>query len=201
VSYNHAKKQIERDHFFEQMQQFRKMNVKQVGNDQYALYSHWYYLVLRELLTIASCQNGSEDSYREISRRLSPQISHAEVREAIGTLLKLGVITCQSDGILKPADSFTASGSDVPQVIVNRFLLEFADLARRAVDFVPREQRRFSTLTFTVSKSGFSKITDKIDEFRQELLKIVEDDQELQEQVYHLNLHLFPVTTPSMENR
>ena len=194
VSFNHAKKQLERDHYFEQMQQFRKMHIKEVTVDQFAMYTHWYYLVLRELLSIYPDADLSEGCCRKIAREFQPPISPSQVREALLVLLALGVIRKNEQGILKPLDSFTASGSDVPQVIVNRFLLEFAGLASQAIDMIPRQERRFSTLTFTVSEKMFIKMSERIDEFRRELLCMVEQDDGDPERVYHMNFHLFPVT-------
>lgn len=194
VAYNHAKKQSEREYHFEQMQQFRKANVKEISGEQYLLYSHWYFLVLRELLSIYPCFEINENECRKIGRMINPQVSHTEIKDAIETLLRLGVLEKKSDGRIGSANAFTASGSTIPQVITNRFLLEFNDLAQRAVDAIPRDERRLSTLTFSVSKNGYRKISERIDEFRRELLGMVESDADELENVYHLNLHLFPVT-------
>lgn len=194
VAYNHAKRQSERDHNFEQLLQLKKTHVKQIGADQYKLYSHWYYLVVREMLAIVPMYTSLEEYARHIAKMLEPQISYGEIRDALDHLLRLGVISRNSDGSLAPADKFTASGSQVPQVIVNRFLLEFADLARRSIDGVPKQARRLSTLTFSTSREGFHKISDRIDEFRQELLSMVAHDPAPLDRVYHLNLQLFPVT-------
>jgi uncharacterized protein (TIGR02147 family) len=194
VAFNHAKKQSEREYFYEQMQQFRKTNVKQVSSEQYLMYSHWYYLVIRELLSIVDCGDQSDDQCKKLSKLLDPSVSSPEIRDALDTLLRLGVIERKENGRIGSADRFTASGGEVPQVIVNRFLLEFNDLARRALDVVPKSQRRFSTLTFSVSRKGYQKISERIDEFRRELLAMVEDDLEELDRVYHLNFHLFPVS-------
>lgn len=200
VSYNHAKKQSEREYYFEQMQQFRKANIKEVSSDQYLLYSHWYYLVIRELLAINPCCDLSEKECRKLSKLISPSISHSEVREALETLLRLGVIGKNEKGFLTPVDAFTASGESIPQVITNRFLLEFTDLARRSVDSIPRNERRLSTLTFSTSHDTYHKISERIDEFRRELLGMVEADNGKLEKVYHLNFHLFPVSRLPMES-
>jgi uncharacterized protein (TIGR02147 family) len=199
VAYNHAKKQSEREYFYEQLQQFRNANVKQVSSEQYLLYSHWYYLVIREMLSIVECCDPKDEQYRRLSKLLDPSISLSEMQDALETMMRIGVIERKSDGRLAPAERFTASGGEVPQVIVNRFLLEFTDLARRALDVVPRSQRRFSTLTFSVSKQGYQKISDRIDEFRREILGIIEEDQEELDRVYHLNFHLFPVSKSFQE--
>ena len=194
AAYNHAKRQSERDHNFEQLLQLKKTQVKLIAADQYKLYSHWYYLVVREMLAVVPQYATLEEYARHIARSLEPQVSYGEIRDAIDHLLHLGVISRAGDGSLLPADKFTASGTQVPQVIVNRFLLEFADLARRSVDGIPKHERRLSTLTFSVSKDGFGKISDRIDEFRQELLSMVAHDPEPLDRVYHLNLQLFPVS-------
>ncbi len=72
VSYNHAKKQSEREYFYDQMQQFRKANVKQVSSEQYLLYSHWYYLVIREMLSIVQCGENSDEQCLRLSKLLEP---------------------------------------------------------------------------------------------------------------------------------
>jgi uncharacterized protein (TIGR02147 family) len=194
VAYNHAKRQTERDYFFEQLLQLKKAQVKQIGADQYKLYSHWYYLVIREMLAIQPRAATLEEYGRRIARSLEPQVSYGEVRDALDHLLHLGVISRRADGSLAAADKFTASGTTVPQVIVNRFLLEFADLARRSIDGIPKKQRRLSTLTFSVSSEGFEKIAGRIDEFRQEILSMIASDIKPLDRVCHLNLQLFPVT-------
>ncbi|MBN1575247.1 MAG: TIGR02147 family protein [Chitinispirillaceae bacterium] len=194
VGYNHAKRQTERDYYFEQLLQLKKTRVKQIAVDQYKLYSHWYYLVIRELLAIMPHLSTLEEYARMIAKSLEPQVSYGEVRDALDHLLHLGVIRRLPDGALAPADKFTASGPLVPQVIVNRFLLEFADLARRSIDGIPKKERRFSTLTFSVSRQGFEKIAARIDEFRQEVLSMVASDASPLDRVCHLNLQLFPVT-------
>lgn len=194
VSYNDAKKQMERDHHFEQLQSFRKTHATPVHADQYPLYSHWYYLVIRELLSLLP-PLASPDAYaREISKRLTPQVSSGEIRDALDSLIRCGIINRHSDGRLSVSDTFTASGAAVPQVIVNRFLLECTDLARRAVDVIPKKERRLSTVTFSCSQEGFEKISSRIDEFRQELLAVISQDSAPLDRVCHLNLHLFPVT-------
>jgi len=194
AGYNHSKRQTERDHCFEQLLQLKKTQVRQIDVDQFKLYSHWYYLVIRELLAIVPEQHNIEAYAREICRTLDPQISYGEVRDALDNLLRLGLIRRRDDGTIAVADKFTASGEQVPQVIVNRFLLEFADLARRSIDAVPKKRRRLSTLTFSVSADNYEKITARIDEFRQEILSMVAADAGPLDRVCHLNLQLFPVT-------
>jgi uncharacterized protein (TIGR02147 family) len=194
AAYTHAKKQSERDYFLEQLLQLKKTHLKQITADQYTLYSHWYYLVIRELLSILPAASSLKEYAQRIAQTLEPQISQGEIRDALDHLLRLGIISRAEDGSLSTRDEFTASGNTVPQVIVNRFLLEFTDLASRSIDAVPKTDRRLSTLTFSVSRKGFETISERINEFRQEVMSIVEHDSDSLESVYHINLQLFPVT-------
>lgn len=196
VAYNDAKKQTERDYHFEQLMQFRKTSATQVSAGQHSLYSHWYYLVIRELLSVVPPLTGLEAYAKEIARRITPQVSYGEVRDALDALITCGIIHRSDDGALSVSDKFTASGTAIPQVIVNRFLLECTDLAKRAIDGIPKSERRLSTLTFSCSKAGFEKISSRIDEFRQEILTMISQDLAPLDRVCHLNLHLFPVSDP-----
>lgn len=201
VSFNHAKKQSEREYYFDQMQQFLKANIKQIRCDQYQLYSHWYYLVIREMLSIHEVRDFSDEQCRRLSKILTPSVAPSEVHEALETLLKLGVIDKKEDGCYRAADAFTASGTLVPQVITNRFLLEFNDLAQRAVDNIAKDERRLSTLTFSVSANNYRKISERIDEFRREILGMVASDDSELDRVYHMNLHFFPVSRIAKEKK
>ncbi|MBN1760565.1 MAG: TIGR02147 family protein, partial [Chitinispirillaceae bacterium] len=87
VAYNHAKRQSERDHNFEQLLQLKKTQVKQITADQYKLYSHWYYLVVREMLSIIPEFDSLERYARHMSRMLEPKISYGEIRDALDHLL------------------------------------------------------------------------------------------------------------------
>lgn len=194
VAYNHAKKQSERDRAFETLLQYKKTNTALVSGDQFHLYSHWYNLAIREMLAIIP-RFPSLDLYaKEIAKNLDPRITTGEARDALEQLVRCDIIIREEDGSLRVSDNFTASGTTLPQVLVNRFLLECIDLARRAVDGIPKERRRLSTLTFSSSKAGFEKISNRIDEFRQELLGMIAGDDAPLDRVCHLNLQLFPVT-------
>jgi len=195
VLYNQAKRQVEQDHYFEQLRQFRKTYVKQIPVEQYAMYSHWYYVVLRELLHFLP-DLGKAEITRSLASHIAPPIGTGEVTEAINTLKELGVIGRRHNGTLGPSERFVTSGSDIPPVVINRILIEFMDLARRSLDCCPRSERSLSTLTFSVSRKGYETVKERIEEFRRELLDIVASDSSALERVYHLNLHLFPVSKP-----
>ncbi|MFP4416775.1 MAG: TIGR02147 family protein [Fibrobacterota bacterium] len=196
VNFSQARKQAEKDHFFEQMHQFRTMKIKELSVQQYAVCSHWYYVVLRELLHVVKGTHQEEFSSERLAMTLEPKIKVGEVRDALDTLQRLGIVERTGKDAYTLADRFITSGKEIPQVIVNRILIEFMELAREAIDRIPRSRRSMSMLTFSTSEQAWERIQAKIADFRKEIFAIVEADTQPATQVYHMNLHCFPVTKP-----
>jgi uncharacterized protein (TIGR02147 family) len=194
VHYNQSKKQVEKDHFFRQLDLFRSSKVKQTAVAQYALYSEWYFTVLRELINIIPCKDHSDDTCKLLARYLDPRVTVDQVRQALSRLSDLGLLARKSDGTFSVKERFITSGADIPQVVINRVLMQFMELAQFSLDRFKRRERSLSTLTFSVSEKGFEKVQEKLDQYRREILAIVNDDRETIDRVYHLNLHLFPVS-------
>lgn len=196
VNFNQAKKQAEKDHYFKQLDIFRTSRVKETSVAQHALYSQWYIIVLRELINILPCKSATEETFSLIARHMEPRVTPDQIRGALKTLDDLGLLKRKKDGTFTVTERFITSGIDVPQVVVNRVLLQFMDLAKQAVDRFTRKERSLSTLTFSVSEKGFEKIREKLDQYRRDILSIVNEEDEAIDRVYHLNMHLFPVTRP-----
>jgi uncharacterized protein (TIGR02147 family) len=197
VQYNQAKGQIEKDHYFDQLDVFRHTKVKEVLPAQYAMYRHWYYVVLRELVNVVERCDDSDEACKALSRLFEPRIAPAQVREALVILEKLKIVKRDAKGTYALRDKFITTGMQIPQVVVNRVLMEFSDLARSSVERITRDERSLTTLTFSVSKRGYERIREKLDGYRQEILSVVDDERENEvDRVYHLNLQLFPVSKP-----
>jgi uncharacterized protein (TIGR02147 family) len=196
VNYNQAKKQVEKDHYFHQLDIFRTSKVKETSVAQHAMYSQWYYVVLRELIDILPCRVASEETFRSLARYFEMKVTPEQIKQALGILDGLGILRRKPDGTFTVRERFISSGIDIPQVVVNRVLLQFMELAKMAVDRFPRQERSLSTLTFSVSEKGYEKIREKLDQYRREILSIVSEGGDPVNRVYHLNMHLFPVTKP-----
>ena len=65
-------------------------------------------------------------------------------------------------------------------------------LATPAID-LPVEERHFSGITMGLSRESYNKIENLLDEFRRKIVAIAAEDKNI-EQVYRLNLQLFPLT-------
>jgi uncharacterized protein (TIGR02147 family) len=196
VNYNQAKKQIEKDHYFNQLDIFRASKVKQTIASQHALYSQWFYVVLRELIAIVPCKDASDETCRNLAKYFEPKVPVEQIKQAMASLEEVGFLDKKINGAFSVKERFITSGMDIPQVVINRVLMQFMDLAKMSVDRFPKQMRSLSTLTISVSEKGYEKIREKLDQYRREILSMVNEEDDAIDRVYHLNLHLFPVSKP-----
>ena len=73
-----------------------------------------------------------------------------------------------------------------------------SQLAAPALE-LPTSERNFSGVTMGVSKETYDRIVNLLDEFRSKVIAIAAEDKNI-EQVYRLNLQLFPLTRNIKEN-
>lgn len=189
VLFNQSKSHTEKKRHFEKILAFPKSNLKQVDATQYAFYEKWYYSVIREVLAF----HPFKDDYRELARLLEPPIATSEAQKAIRLLEELKLIRKNDQGLYEKSDPIITSGYDTRSLAVNQFIVETLDLAKTALDKLPREERSLSALTLSLPEDGYEMLEEKIKEFRRELLELARNCTE-PKRVIQVNFQLFPVT-------
>ena len=192
VLFGQAKGHAEKKGYFERIIAFPKSSLKQVDSTQYAFYEKWYYSVIREVLAF----HPFRDDYRELARLLEPPIATAEAQKAIKLLEELGLIRRNEAGVYAKTDPVITSGYDTRSLAVNQFIIETLDLAKVALDQLPREERSLSTLTLSLSDDGYAKVEEKVKNFRRELLELARNCPD-PKRVIQVNFQIFPVTRKS----
>ena len=82
--------------------------------------------------------------------------------------------------------------SDATRLALRGMHRQMSKLATPALD-LPVEQRNFSGVTMGVSRESYERIVKVLDECRRQIIAIAADDKNI-DQVYRLNLQLFPLT-------
>jgi uncharacterized protein (TIGR02147 family) len=157
---------------------------------EYAYYACWYYIPVRELVSLESFQESPE----WIAARLRPKISSEEAAKALRDLEALGMLVRDANGRLKQSIRTVTTSSEVSSSAIVRYHKEMMSLASKSIDNVPKPNREISAACVPVSKATAHKLKAMIQEFRQELLAIAEEDQAPAETVYQINLQLFPLS-------
>jgi uncharacterized protein (TIGR02147 family) len=158
---------------------------------QAAYHSTWYLPAIRELV---ASRDFDEDPER-LAARLWPSIKPNEARFALDTLIELGLLERDSSGRLRQTSSVVSTGPETLGLHIANYHAEMMRRATQSMELVPAAQRDVSALTFCVGTQGLARLKKRIQEFRRELIALVEAEHE-RSQVVQLNLQLFPLTAP-----
>jgi uncharacterized protein (TIGR02147 family) len=189
VFYGRAKSDIQKKNYFEKLLSYKGPGCRVVETDAYEFYSRWYYTAIRELIGIYPFTG----NFEELANLLVPQITTSEAKEGIELLERLGLISKDQHGRYNQTDRFITTGEKCKKDATRTFHKETIQLASDALERIPQELRDISTITATLSADGFSKLKNKMTQFRKEIMKIVEEEKNATG-VYHLNFQLFPIS-------
>lgn len=190
VSYGQATSTEEKQRALARLARFRKFReAHQLLAQQQAYHEHWYLPAIRELASLP----GFREDAAWIAQQMEPSISERQAREALDTLCKLGLLVRNRAGRLKQAQALVTTGAGPLGHHIFVYHHAMLDLAQRALDRLPREERDISSLTLCVAEDALPELKQRIRQFRQELLSWAEQTA-APARVVQLNFQLFPLT-------
>ena len=193
VFFNQSKDPQVKQQLLEQMRGLtRKVKQEAIPIDLYAYYSKWYHPVIREL----ACILDWKEDFSILARSVSPPIKKTEARKSVTLLLELGFLIKTNDGKYKQSHPAITTGREVTSVGVRSLNRRLSVMGTEAVDRYPPSERDITSLTIGISKKSYSLIKEEIQEFKNRVIRIVDDDKE-SNRVYNLNVHLFPLSEKS----
>ena len=173
---------------------FRKMlavakvhKVRVLEGDLFAYYDSWRNPVVREL---APLMPGATPG--DMAKMCYNETSAQEVRESLDFLTRSGLLKKTDGDIFELAETSVTGTPDATRLAMRGMHRQMAELATPALD-LPKDERNFSGVTMGVSKETYGRIVDVLDECRKKIIAIAAEDKNI-EQVYRLNLQLFPLT-------
>lgn len=187
VYYNQTMVPNEKEFYFNQVIQLNETPQKLINKNEYAFYSESYHTTMHALLEIYDFK----DDYREIAKKIKPQITPALAKKSIQLLLELGLITTNEQGYLKPTNKILSTGENIKDHIIRYYQLKCLELGKEALIANDNEPCKTSTLTLSVSSSGLEQIHSRLQQFKNELRSIVHQDTENAQKVYQINLQIF----------
>ncbi len=195
--FGNARNVAEKNEAFAEMSKVRrKLFLKFLPPDQYALWTGWHHAAIRELVTL----EGFVEDPEWIARRLAPAVTPKQAKEAIATLVRCNLLQRDDRGRLRPLESAVSTEYEVPNQVVRHFNQEMIGLALTAPDrFVP-SQREIGGLTLGLSQECYDRIKERIRIFKEEILSMVVEDPRGSEIVAQLNVQLFPLVQSENES-
>jgi uncharacterized protein (TIGR02147 family) len=196
IAFNQTSSIQQRNFYLEKLTQYNKRSAAtMVLQQQYEIYSKWYYSALRELVVTLNFN----DDFELLGKMLKPAISARKAREAIKLLVKLGFIKKSGEKYIQ-CDPIITTGDEVRSLAVSNFHLQNLALAISSIETVQSSSRDISCLVLGLSNEGFDLVKDEIRKFRKKLLEI-SAAQKMINRVYHISFQAIPVSEDIHENQ
>lgn len=190
VLFNQAKELEEREKYFKVIDRIRKTSyIYKVKKKQFTFYEEWYHPVIREL---AASKNWN-GNFAALASLVVPAISAEKAKSSVELLENIGMIKKIDEGkYIQVQDAVTAS--DVPVVVTRKMRKDYLQLAEKAMEQLPLEERLISGVTVSMSRERFDKIVLKLDEVRQMILADALEEDSQKQSVYQINFQAFPLS-------
>lgn len=193
VLFNQSQSVEEKDRFFHRLIALKSPHAEHtLEHRQYDYYRDWFNVAIREMLAIVPFYG---DNYGDIAKRLSPPLLPKKVKKAVALLEELGLILKGEDGRYRATSAFVRAESGVQSLLIPKFHQAMAKLAEEAVARYSRQERYFNGTTISLSHPTYERITELIQRTQKEIIQLVGNDPD-PDRVYHLNMQLFPLTSP-----
>ncbi len=187
VVFGQAESEDKKKETYERMLAMAKAHkVRVLEGDLFEYYETWRNPVLRELAPIMPGATPGE-----LAKMCYPEVSAQEVQQSLHFLTKSGLLKKDSENFVQSETSLRGT-TDATRLAMRGMHRIMSRLATPALE-LPKEVRNFSGVTMGLSRDSFGKIEKVLDECRQKIIEIAAEEKNI-EQVYRLNLQLFPLT-------
>lgn len=189
VSYAHAKDdKSKRVAFEERCALANAHKVRVLGDEEFKYFKSWKNSVIREL---APHMPGAKPL--EIAHACKPKISAAEVSETLDFLVKAKLLKKDRDG------NYHQTDKAIKMAPVEAVPLAARDLQRQMGEFalksldLPLSERMMSGYTLGLTHRAYERIKKETEDYYRRVVAIATEEDET-EQVYRLNVQLFPMS-------
>lgn len=159
--------------------------------ETYQYLTHWYHVAIRELATDPAFKADPE----WIRERLRVKVPASKIQEALDFLLQHQYLTVDADGRVRPPEKNIEGVGGVYRISLAQFHRQMFRLAEESLENARDTERNVMGHTFTISQAKVAEVREVINAAVKKVQAIAEaPDTEKKENVYHLELALFPLT-------
>ncbi len=174
----------------------RFRSARPIEGGMFAYLSNWYYPATRELAL-------REDFVADpdwVACRLRPQITKSQARDALRTLLALGMLEETKDGV-RPVDVSLATANEVAGLALHNYHRQMLQRAQDSIVGTLAPERHLLGVTVAVPTTLIPKLKAELDSVQERLLHLCDEHSAKAERVYQLQLCLFPLSSdPAVES-
>lgn len=197
IFFTQASSVEKKDYYYKKLLQSRKFNqLKPIEKDHYEFYATWYHPIIRELITARDF----DGTPGWLAQRIYPRITTEQAEKSLELLEGLGFIKKDNGDRWHQKNPIISTGAESTSHTLMKYHQNLLNLHRQLLEHVPSDQRDVSALTLGVHKERIPQLKKKIQEFRQEILKLVCNDDQA-EDVVVLSMQMMPMTRLEREKK
>ena len=188
VEFGQAATEEKKKAAYENMLAIAKVHkVRVLEGDLFEFYDSWQNPVVREL---APLMPGATPG--EIAKKCYPEMTAAEVQQSLNFLTKAGLLKKAGDSAFVQAETSITGTPDATRLALRGMHRQMSKLATPALE-LPVNERNFTGVTMGISRELYGRIVKELDECLRRIVALASEEKNI-EQVYRLNLQLFPLT-------
>jgi len=192
VALDQAETDAERAEAWQRIRADRRFRgARRIEGEAFDCLSHWYYTAIHELANRRDFR--AEPAW--IARQLRPQITTDEARRALEALVSLGLLVQGEDGHHTTADASLTTPHQVTGLAVHNYHRDMSRRAHDAVTDFSAEERHMLGLTVSIPARLVPELKAELNAVQARLLDLCDAADGPAEQVFQLNLQLFPLST------
>ena len=189
VNFGNAKKDDAKRGYFDEMHAIAgEHKVRVIDKTAFEFYDSWKNPVVREL---APMMPGATPG--EIAKMCHQEISAYEVRKSLLFLERAGLLKKVGDEIYEQTEKSVVGSKEGLPLAIRSMHREMGRLAVDSLEKFGTEERNVTGITMGLNREAYEQIVSEIDVFRRKVIAIASECGKLN-QVYRLNLQLFPLT-------
>lgn len=194
VRYGQAKTVEAKNEALENLRRNKRfLEIHQLAMDHFDYMSDPLTLALREMVPL---KNFREDA-DWIQSRLSFKAGRKKIESGIAKLERLGMLERDAAGKLALAHMHQATGDQLGSLPLRSYHKNMLKRAAGAME-LPTDQRHYGGITMSIPSDSYGEIVERFEAFIDEVRAIVDKGDD-PEQVYHLEMSLFPLTKANSE--
>jgi uncharacterized protein (TIGR02147 family) len=190
VYFNQTSSPDDKEFYYNRMREIgKKTQFYQLHKDQFFFYEKWYYPVIREVLVL----NNWKNDFAALAKAIRPQISVLEAREAVELLVSTGMVQNDMNGQFHLSDKFVTS-AQVPDFIKRKSRRDILLKGIETIDTVAPGEKYVAYSTIAMSKKLYMEVRAIMDDTRQRILALADQNTNISDEVYEVVFQVFPVT-------
>ena len=189
VKFESAKDAAEKETILRELErEARLIKVRVVDADAFRYYENPACPIVRELAPILPKADPGE-----IAAHIKNKTTMLDVREVLQFLVKAGFLLKTGKGTYEQTEKSVKGSKEAIPLAMRSMNREMAKLGVQAIDTDGVEERNYSGVTMGIDETAYARIVEEINACRKKVIDIARECQNIN-QVYRLNLQLFPLT-------